>query len=87
MVGNLLQILTASIGGLAIFLRSIEGHKKLAYVLGILSCPCWILTEIYYKQYILLPINALYLYGWISAYLQYRRDNEKRRHGLHYTRS
>jgi len=72
-MGIFLQILTALIGGLAIFFRAKSKYKHLGYILGMLSCPCWVVLEIYYSQWYVLPINALYILGWVNGYLEWRK--------------
>ena len=73
-MGHILQIITAILGGSAIFLRSFNRFKGVSYIIGILSCPCWIATEVYYGQWLLLPVNLLYIYGWVRSYRDWRRN-------------
>lgn len=71
MTGIIIQIITSVTGGLGIFLRAIPSLKGLGLIFGCISCPCWVLTEIYYKQWYILPINILYIWGWYKSTINY----------------
>jgi len=75
---ELLQLVAVIVGTAAIVLRAEEGTlKKWGYYLGIISVPCWTILEIYYRQWIILPLNILYFWGWFKAYLKWRDNNGK----------
>jgi len=67
MTGILLQIICAMMGGSAIVLVGCKRHSiyRWGYVIGCLNAPVWIFLEIWYAQYFLLPINILYVTGWL----------------------
>ena len=71
-MGEFLQLATAIIGGAAIFFRSFEKTKHLGYIIGIASSFFWPALEIYYHLWLVLPVNILYLYGWIRSYKIWR---------------
>ena len=67
MIGILLQIVCASFGATAVVLIGCKRHclYKWGYLIGCLNAPMWIVVEIYYEQWFLLPINLFYVIGWI----------------------
>lgn len=79
MTGIILQLIVATVGGLAIAIRSMKRHKLLGCIIGLLSCPCWVALEIYYKQWYVLPVNILYFYGWWYSFKEHY--NERRNNG------
>lgn len=68
MFGITLQILTAVIGGTAIYLRAKPKYKLISCTLGLMSTPLWAVVYIYYHQWFLLPISILYLISWAENY-------------------
>lgn len=77
MIGESLQFVTALFGGAAIFLRSFERTKRLGYIVGITSSFLWPVLEAYYHLWLVLPVNVLYLYGWIRSYKIWRKNGNK----------
>lgn len=70
MIEIILQIVCAVLGASAVILVGCKRHSiyRWGYVLGIINVPMWILVEIWATQWPLLPVNVLYLYGWIQGF-------------------
>jgi len=80
MLGIVFQIICALAGGSAIIL---VGYKKQSiyrwgYLLGCLNVPMWVAVEIYYCQWYLLPVNILYIIGWLTGFKNYWRKSKRK---------
>lgn len=74
MMGIILQLIVATVGGLAIAVRGFKKYKLLGCIIGLVSCPCWIALEIYYEQWYVLPVNVLYIIGWWKSFKEHYNE-------------
>ena len=70
MIGIMSQIICAILGASAVILVGCKKHSlyRWGYLIGIINTPMWVFVEVWYGQWFLLPINILYLYGWIAGF-------------------
>ena len=79
MIGIILQIVCAIMGASAIVLVGCKRHfiYRWGFLIGLLNAPIWILVEIYYQQYFLLPVNIFYIVGWWYGLKNHWKGNSK----------
>jgi len=70
MLGILLQLVCAILGATAVILVGCKKHSfyRWGYLIGIINTPMWVAVEIFYCQWLLLPINIFYFIGWVQGF-------------------
>lgn len=78
MIGIVSQIICAILGASAVVLVGCKKHSlyRWGYLIGIINVPMWVLVEILCDQWPLVPVNILYLYGWIAGFRNNWKGNK-----------